>query len=129
MTNRSTWLNTVLAVDAASCAGLGALCLAAPGLLARLFGLPPALSLAAGGILLASAIVLVYAARSRPVPGWLLRLIVLGNGAWVAASVGVLALVPLSGLGIAFVIGQAVAVAAITVAEGCFLRAPAESVA
>ncbi len=129
MTIRSTWLNTILVTDAASCAGLGALCLAAPGLLARLFGLPASLSLAAGAILLVSAVILAYAARARPVPMPLLRLIVAGNAAWVAASLAVLALVPLAGLGVGFIAAQAAAVAVLAIVEARFLRAPVESVA
>lgn len=129
MTIRLPSLPAVLAVDAASCAGLGTLCLAAPGLLARLLGFPPQLSLVAGAILIVSAVLIAYAARARPVPGALLRLIVAGNAAWVAASIAVLALVPLTGVGVAFVAVQAAAVALLTIVEARFLRAAVESVA
>jgi hypothetical protein len=129
MTLRLPSLNAVLAVDAAGCAGLAALCLAAPGPLARLLGLPPGLSLAAGLTLASAALVIAHAARLRPVPPLLARLIVAGNAGWIAASIGVLAVVPLTGLGVAVVAAQALVVMALTLVEARLLGAAVEGAA
>ena len=118
-------LNTVLWLDAASCAGLGVLLCAAPGPLAGLTGLPPALLWGAGLLLLPVALLMATAARMRPVPRWLLLAIVDGNLAWVAASLLVLILgvgAP-TGLGVAFVLVQAAAVTVLAVLEARALRA------
>lgn len=117
MQRPTPWLTAVLATDAAGCLGLGLLAVGAPGLVGRLSGLPQGFVVTAGAILLAAAALLVVTATQRSVSRQLLRLVALGNGAWVAASIATLVLMPMTTLGAAFVGVQALAVAALTVLE------------
>lgn len=128
MQRPTPWLTVVLAADAASCLALGLLAVGAPGMVGSLSGLPHGVVVAAGAILLAAAALLLVTAAQRPVPRSLLRLVVIGNAAWVAASIATLALVPMTTLGVVLVGAQAIAVAAITAVEARFLR-PAPSLA
>lgn len=114
-------LKPVLMLDAASCLGLGLLLSAFSGPIAGLTALPAPLLLWAGLLLLPVAALIGWAA-TRPVPpAPLLALIVAGNAGWIAASLLVLALVPANGLGVALVLGQALAVAVLTLAEAAYL--------
>jgi hypothetical protein len=125
-------LNAILWLDAASCAGLGLLLALASGPIAGVTGLPAGLLLGAGLLLLPVALLMATAARMRPVPRWLLLLIVDGNVAWVLASLIVLiaGLGQPTGLGVAFVLAQAAAVAVLAALEARGLRAgPAERAA
>lgn len=103
-------LRTVLRLDAVASGGLGLLLLMLFAPAEDLLGLPVALSLGVGAFLLAWAAfvgwVSTHLARS-----WVMEVVAL-NGAWVVASVVfVLAgWVPLTALGVAFVLAQAAVV-------------------
>ncbi|GAA1615806.1 hypothetical protein GCM10009789_82350 [Kribbella sancticallisti] len=101
---------TVLRVDALASGGLGVLLAALGPALNDALGLPGALTLVAGCFLIVWAAALWAIAR-RPVPIRALIVVVAVNVAWVAASVALVFGVAATGLGSAFVIAQAGAVA------------------
>ena len=107
-----TFLRRVLFADAIPSLASAALLVAAPGRLAELTGLPGALLLEAG-LLLVPFVLLVLAVAARPnTPRAGVQAIVAINVLWVIGSLAVLAgpwFAP-SALGYAFVIAQAVAV-------------------
>ena len=108
-----------VALDAVTCAAFALLLLGLGGPLAAATDLPRALLVGAGLVLIPSAALMAWCA-SRPVlPEWGRRTIVTGNVLWIAASLLLLLTGPLapSAFGIAFVIGQALAVAVLTVFE------------
>jgi hypothetical protein len=110
-------LRQVLALDAATGVAMGVLLVAAAAPLAGLLGLPPALLYWAGIVLFPCAALMLLAAASRPPPPALVWLIILGNAAWVIASIGVLVMLQPNALGITFVLLQAAVVAVMTVLE------------
>lgn len=119
-------LRTILAIDAATCLAMGALLLAAATPIAALTGLPSGLLLHAGAVLLPiAAFIGILAALTMP-PRAAIALVVVGNAAWVLASL----LLPLSGLvrpnaiGIAFLAGQALVVAVLAKLEADAIRLP-----
>ncbi|MFZ5723875.1 MAG: hypothetical protein ACOY33_09465 [Pseudomonadota bacterium] len=116
------FVRRVLQADAASCLALGLLLVAGAGALSGPLGLSASLLFWAGALLFPCALLMLYAAQ-RPLPA-LLRLIVAGNVAWLVASIAVLELAAgLTAFGMAFVLLQAVAVAALTALEWRGLRA------
>jgi hypothetical protein len=108
-------LRRVLALDAATCVGMGLLLLAATAPLATLLALPSALLFWAGLLLFPSA-ALMAAAAARPLPA-LVWTVIIGNAAWVLASLGVLGVLAPNAFGIAFVLGQAAVVLVLMVLE------------
>jgi hypothetical protein len=119
-------LRAILAIDAATCLAMGALLLAAATPIAALTGLPPGLLFHAGAVLLPiAAFIGILAALTMP-PRAAIALVVVGNAAWVLASL----LLPLSGLvrpnaiGIAFLAGQAFVVAVLAKLEADAIRLP-----
>ncbi len=110
---RPSFLRRTLAVDAATCAAMGGLLVFASAPLAGLLGLPAALLFYAGVALFPCAVLMLLAMGSRP----LARLVVAGNAAWILGSVAVLLLTSPTALGYAFVIAQALAVAALAELE------------
>jgi len=117
------FLKRVLLLDAASCLGMGAALLAGAAMLAGPLGLPAALLSGAGIALIPIGLFMAFVATRPAPPAILVWLIILGNAAWVAKSLGVIALFPaISGLGIAFVAGQAAFVAVIASLEYSGLR-------
>jgi hypothetical protein len=104
-------LNAIFAIDAATCLGAGLILSLGAGMLEPMTGLPSQLSLIAGIALFPVAALFAVMATMRTIPHWLSLLGVVGNWAWVAGSLVVLALAPLNGLGVAFVAAQALAVA------------------
>ncbi|MEJ8837008.1 hypothetical protein [Ramlibacter sp. AN1133] len=120
-TDPSRFLFLLLWADAASAAASGALQVVAAPSLARWFGLPPALVLASGGVLLAVAAFAAWLARS-PRRGGVLTLVGL-NAAWVLGCLELL----LSGgaltaLGTGWLVLQAVAVGVLAELEWLALR-------
>ena len=103
----ATFLRRTLAVDAITCAAMGALLIGFQAPLASLLGLPAALLFYAGVALFPCAALMLVAHRSRAL-AWL---VVAGNAAWILGSVAVLLLTSPTALGYAFVIAQAIAVA------------------
>lgn len=120
----SPFLRRVLAVDAASCLGMGALCAAGAGVLAAPLGLPRALLLEAGLVLLACAAVIGWLASHSAAPRALVLFVILGNAGWVLGSLLLLVspFVAPTTLGGVFVVAQAAAVAVITELEWIGLR-------
>ncbi len=114
-----TSLRNVLFVDAATCAGCGALMALASEHLASATHIPPALLFYAGMSLfpIAGFMAFVASRAARSVPA--VSFIAVGNVLWVAASLWLLvggAIAP-NGLGVAFIAVQAAAVAALTALE------------
>lgn len=106
-------LRTLLRLDALTCVLMGAVLLLASGPIAALTSIPALLLFWAGASLLPIAAFMALSARARPVPGWAVNLVVLGNGLWAAASI----ILPASGviapnaLGWGFLLAQAAVVA------------------
>ncbi len=119
-------LRTILAIDAATCLVMGALLLVAATPIAALTGLPPGLLFHAGAVLLPIAVFIGILAALTVAPRAAVALVVVGNAAWVLASL----LLPLSGLvrpnaiGIAFLVGQALVVAVLAKLEADAIRLP-----
>lgn len=113
MSNTRYRLQSLLAIDAVTCAAIGVLLLAAAAPIAALTRLPAPLLAGAGAALLPIAAFMAVTSRARAVPRWAARLVVLGNWAWVLASVALPAtgLVRPNALGWIFLIGQATVVA------------------
>lgn len=113
-------LRLSLRVDAAACAACVPLMVFGAGLLSALLGLPSALLVGAGLILLLFAAFL-WLTASRPRPASVLAVIAT-NVLWVLGSVAALVLFSPTPWGVAFVLAQAVAVTAILVVEALTLR-------
>lgn len=123
----TTFLKRVLFLDAASCVGMGAgLALAGEALAAPL-GLPAMLLTGAGIVLIPIGLFMAFVGSRAAPPALLVWLIILGNVAWVAKSLGVVVLFPaITALGTAFVLAQAAWVALMAWLEYAGLRrAPA----
>ncbi|NBC96888.1 MAG: hypothetical protein GVY27_11100 [Deinococcus-Thermus bacterium] len=84
-------LTTILRVNAVSCLGFGGLFLAVPGRVSAFLGATPVWLIVALGLgLLANAAHLQWAARRQP-RDWEVRYFSLGDAAWVALTLAVLA--------------------------------------
>lgn len=120
----SVFLRRVLAADAVSCLGMGVLCAAGAGVLAAPLGLPRALLLEAGLVLLLCAAVIGWIASRATAPRALVMVVILGNVGWVLGSLLLLVspFVAPTTLGGVFVVAQAAAVAVITELEWIGLR-------
>ena len=113
-------LRNTLLVDAATCVATGALLALGAAPLSGLLGLPADLLRYAGVSLFPIAAFMVWAALRRQAPAvWI---VILGNAAWVLASVVVLFGFSPTVLGYVFVIVQAVAVALLAELEYTGLR-------
>jgi len=122
--NKAQYLRVVLLADAATCALSGTLSLTLAHTLSAPLGMSLDLLRAAGAVLLAVAAFILFAARNVPALRWPVWAVVIGNAAWVLESV-LVALSgsePLTAVGQAVVIGQAVAVAVIAELEYIGLR-------
>ena len=108
-------LRRVLTLDAATCVVMGLLLVTAASPLSASLGLPRGLVFWAGAALFPCALLMAGAALTRSAP--LVWLVILGNGAWVVASVAVTLLLDPSWIGIVFVIGQAAVVSFLLVLE------------
>ena len=117
--NNRKFLRTVLLVDAATCVATGLLMTFAAGLLANVTQLPPELLRSAGLSLFPIAAFIAFVATRAELPRAGVWLVILGNAAWVAASLWVIfggATSP-NALGYAFVAVQALAVAVLAELE------------
>lgn len=106
------FLPNVMWADAVSCAATGALQVAFTDALARLTGLPAPLLMGTGVFLLAYAAAAAFmASRSTP-PRTLIGLVVVGNFGWAVACVALLVsgMFPVTAVGVAWVLAQAVCV-------------------
>src|SRR5687767_1030147 len=126
LTASPRFLPAVLWTDAASCLASGVLQLAAAPLLARWLGLPQDLLAATGWVLVAVAAFAAWLASRRPVPRAGVYLLVAGNVGWVLGCVELaFAGGTLTGLGLAYLLAQAAAVAAIAGLEWAGVRSAA----
>lgn len=117
------FLKRVLLLDAASCLGMGLGLIAGAGALAGPLGLPAALLSSAGISLIPIGLFMAFVASRAAPPAILVWLIILGNVAWVAQSLGLIVISPsISALGIAFVAAQAAFVTVIAALEYAGLR-------
>jgi hypothetical protein len=118
----TAFVRRVLFVDAATCVGTGLFLalLAAP--LAPFLGLPAELLLYAGLALLPIAAFIAWVATREQMSAAGVWLVIIGNAAWVLASLALLFAVSPTVLGYAFVIGQALIVAALAEMEYVGLR-------
>lgn len=105
------FLSMVLRLDAAASGALGVLLLAAGWAVDDLLGLPVALTAPIGGFLVVWAGVIAALGIRRTFAAGAIRAVVAVNAAWVVASLALAVTGDLTGLGIAFVIAQAAAVA------------------
>jgi hypothetical protein len=117
-------LRKALWSDAAASGAMGLLLLAGGGALTGLLGLPVGLLQAAGMITLGWAALVGWMARRAALPGWAVWAVIGLNLVWVADSLLLLASgwVAPTGLGVVFVIAQAVAVAGFAAAQWAGLR-------
>lgn len=102
-------MKSLLALDAATCATMGAILLVGSAPIAGVTQIPAGLLFWAGASLMPVAAFMAISSRIAPVPVWTAIAVVLGNLLWVAASI----LLPATGmiapnpLGWAFLVGQA----------------------
>lgn len=117
-------LRSLLLMDAATCTAMGGLLVLGAAAVGDLTGLPPALLFYAGLALIPTAAFMALVATRPAVPPAGVWLIIAGNGLWAAASLLLLAsgLVTPNALGVAVVIGQALAVALLAKLEHDALR-------
>ncbi|WP_274629652.1 hypothetical protein [Arvimicrobium flavum] len=120
----STYLRNVFYADALISGAAGLLMILGAPLLAPVLGLPEALLLGAGIILVPFVAMLIVVARRETVSRLVLIDIIAINAVWVAASFGLLfsGLVAPTALGVAFVAVQAVAVALFAQAQFVGMR-------
>lgn len=130
LANHPNFLRTVLLIDAATCVATGLLMTAGAGPVARLTQIPAGLLMTAGLSLFPIAAFIAFVATrvsSWPAGVWLA---ILGNAGWVLGSLWLLVsgTVAPNGLGIAFVVIQAIAVAALADLEWLGIRRAAVAV-
>ncbi len=87
-------LSNLLNLDALACSIMGVALIAASGPISAWTGLPVPLLFWAGILLLPIATFMAVAARLAPVPNWAANIVILGNCAWVIASLAL----PLAGV-------------------------------
>ncbi len=124
MTDTFAFARRVLIVDAFTCAAAGALMAFVAAPLANLTHLPTTLLLWAGVSLFPVAALFAWMSRTPTLGRGLIWVAVVGNIAWVAASLAALALTTPNAFGYAFVLVQAAAVAALALLETRGLGSP-----
>ncbi len=112
---RGFTLKQLLVVDALTCFVFGLLLIAAAAPLAALLGLPQSLLFYAGVALLPCAALMALAAKTLAKP--LVAFVIVGNAAWVIASIAVVLMLEVTTLGLAFIVAQAAAVLVLAVLE------------
>ena len=126
----SSLLRLSLAADAAASGASGLLMAAGASFLSPLLGLPPALLTGAGLVLLPFAAGVAWLASCERVPRTAVWMVIVLNVLWAVDCLLLLALGPVqpTGLGYAFVIAQALVVAALAEVQYMGLRrSPAEA--
>jgi hypothetical protein len=120
----STFLRRILLLDAAVSGAAGLVMALAADPLERWLAVPAPLLRCAGWPLVPFAAVLLHLARRTALPRGAVITVIALNAAWVAASVLVLlaGVIQPAPLGYAFVVGQALAVAALAEMETVGLR-------
>ncbi|WP_293808445.1 hypothetical protein [uncultured Bosea sp.] len=115
----SPLLRSALALDAAACAGMGLILAGAAAPLSAPLGLPMDFLRGAGLVLLPCAALLGWFAGRKTLPRLAVYAVIGINLLWIADSIAILLMgwfAP-TGLGIAFVLAQAAAVAIVTELE------------
>ncbi|RKH01354.1 hypothetical protein [Corallococcus carmarthensis] len=117
-------LRRALLLDGVASGAMGLLMAVAAGPLGPLLGLEPGLLRAAGLGLLPFALLLGYLASRATLPSWPVWFVVAVNALWVVDSVLLMTHGPTAptGLGVAFVTAQALAVAVFAALEYAGLR-------
>jgi hypothetical protein len=116
-------IRTLLLVDAATCAAMGALLVPYADLLNRWTHRPEPLLFYAGLSLFPIALFMVVAALRRPLMRWAVHITIAGNVLWVIGSAALLlGLIPVNSYGAAFILFQALAVALLAWLEHVQLR-------
>ena len=120
----SRMLRSVLCLDAASCAVMGALLVTFDASLAQLLSLPRVLLLESGALLLLIAACLAWLASRELLPRALVWTVIVMNTLWTAQSCGLLltAWVAPNVFGHAFVLAQAAVTGALAALEYAGLR-------
>jgi hypothetical protein len=131
MLRENTFLRRALLLDAAASGAAALLLLFGGALIAGLLGLPEALLRGGGAVLVPYVAFVVWVASRAPIPAAGVRTIIVANALWAAASVALLfaGWVAPTALGYAFVIGQALVVAALGELQYVGLRRPARAAA
>jgi hypothetical protein len=114
----STFLRTILKLDAASCLGMAAIVLAATGALSGPLGIDPTMLRGAALSLIPVGLFILWLGTRRQAPAALVYLVIVGNVGWAAGSLLAAAELPgITALGAALVAGQGLAVLALAVME------------
>ncbi|RWI72149.1 hypothetical protein [Mesorhizobium sp.] len=121
--------NKILALDALTCALMGIVLMLSATTLAPLLSLPRDLLFYAGCLLVPIAIFMAVLARQSQPWGTGVWLVILGNAAWVLASLAALILTGPNTLGVGFLLAQALVVAVLALAEFKAVGRPAAGVA
>ncbi len=110
---RRTSLQSILALDAATCVVMSVLLVSASGLISGITLIPASLLFRAGLFLLPIAVFMAVVARASIVPAWAVQMIVLGNVLWVLGSVALpmLGLISPNAFGWLFLLAQAAVIA------------------
>jgi hypothetical protein len=117
------FLKRVLMLDAASCLGMGALLAPAAGALSPLFGLEPSLLFGAGVALIPTGLFILWVATRAQIRPLFVYLVIAGNFIWVLESLLLVrGAAGITGLGTAFVVAQAAAVAGLALLEWIGVR-------
>ena len=118
------FLSRVLLLDGVTCAVFGLFLLVDGPVVAEMGALPLGLLRGAGAMLLPCAALLLWMSRRAMLPAALVWAVIALNIGWVVDSVALLELgwIKPNGLGMAFVLAQAAAVAAVAVLEYAGLR-------
>jgi hypothetical protein len=120
---RARFLGRILLADAATCVLMGLLLVVAAGLLGNLFALPSSLLFYSGWLLFPCAALMLFASKQSASSSAWVWLVIVGNLAWVVASLLVVtAWFSPNGLGMAFVLFQALVVAVLAGLEYYGLR-------
>lgn len=102
------FLRHALIADALACSALVLLQLSLPDFLARQLQLPSVLLTGSGIFLAAYVVLLIVLASSKSVWKAMVGLVVVGNVGWAAGCIALAALAAPSGLGVAYLLAQAV---------------------
>lgn len=122
-------IRPALLIDAAASAATAALLIAGTHLLETWLDIP-AVVIREAGLILAPYVALVVIIAIRPqISPRAVWIIIACNALWTAASFALLAFISPNGLGTTFVVGQALAVAALGVLQWAALRKSATSMA
>lgn len=114
----STFLRTILKLDAASCLAMGATLVPGAAALAGPLGMPRELLLAAGAMLIPLGLFIGWPGTRHSGPAALVWLVIVGNVGWTAASLMLAANLPgISAAGIGVTIAQGLAVLLLAMLE------------